>query len=518
MKKNVILTGTIVISFIWMIFVLNTSVMGQNEVIRETRDLPSFNQIDVGGAFEVFLTIGEPQKVEVEAKQNALEKISTEVNNNKLVISSNRISSNTPLNIYITVPSLSHIEAHGAAQVTGENGIKAEMFEINASGAASMELILDVTTLRSEASGAADVELSGKAKQHSMEVSGAATLDARKLESETADADVSGAGTARVNAKNVTGHTSGAGEIISDEGYWDKSDESEEIVVDIDEDGDTTYIHVPGTGIIVTENDDSVKVRVGNRVIIIDDDGNVKTKHFQSHKFNGHWAGFDLGINGYVTPEFNMNFPKEYEYMDLRMEKSTAVNLNFYEQNIPLSKNQKWGMITGLGLGFNNYRFMRQTRLSMDSSTLVGYIDQDINIRKSKLTAMYLSVPLLFEFQTAPAYHKNGFHINLGMVVSARLSSHTKIYYDELNTEFDVTRYNPETGQYDVVFTATSPNEPKEHDYGDWFLQPFKFEATARIGWNFLNFWANYSLNTMFREWKGPELYPWSAGITLVCF
>jgi hypothetical protein len=213
-----------------------------------------------------------------------------------------------------------------------------------------------------------------------------------------------------------------------------------------------------------------------------------------------------------------MNFPKEYEYLDLRMEKSVAVNLNFFEQNIPLAKNQKWGMITGLGLTFNNFKFLRPTRLSMDSSALEGYLAQDISIRKSKLTAMYLTLPVLFEFQTAPAYHKNGFHINLGVIVGARLSSHTKVYYDELNEPFNLTQYNPETGLYDVVFTTVSPNDPKEHRYGDWFLQPFKFDATARIGWNFLNFWADYSLNTLFRKGKGPELYPWSAGITLVCF
>ncbi|MCU0370286.1 MAG: outer membrane beta-barrel protein, partial [Bacteroidales bacterium] len=185
---------------------------------------------------------------------------------------------------------------------------------------------------------------------------------------------------------------------------------------------------------------------------------------------------------------------------------------------IPLAKNQKWGIVTGLGLTFNDYKFLRPTRLSMDSSALIGYLDEDINIRKSKLSAMYLSLPVLFEFQTAPCYKKNGFHINAGMIVSARLSSHTKKYYDELNTEFNVTKYNPETDQYEVVYTAISPNDPKEHHYGDWFLQPFKFEATVRIGWNFLNFWANYSLNTMFREGRGPELYPWSAGITLLCF
>jgi len=421
MKKNNILKGTFVLSFFWMVFLLNTAVLGQNEIIRETRDLPAFDQIDVGGAFEVSLTIGEPQKVEVEARQKTIGQIATEVKGTKLVISSNRIGSNTPLNIYITVPALSRLEAHGAANVNSENIIKADMLSIEVSG---------------------------------------------------------------------------AGEINSD----------------------TTYIHVPGTGVVITESDDSVKVKVGNRVIIINEDGEVRTKRCKEPKFNGHWAGVDIGFNGYVNPDFNMNFPKEYEYMDLRMEKSIAVNLNFLEQNIPFSKNQKWGMVTGLGLSFNDYRFMRPTRLSMDSSQLIGYLDQNISIRKSKLSVMYLTLPVLFEFQTAPIYHKNGFHINVGMVIGARLSSHTKKYYNELNSEFHITQYNPETGVYDDVFIAFSPNDPKEHHYGDWFLQPFKFDATARIGWNFLNFWANYSLNTLFRKGKGPELYPWSAGITLVCF
>jgi len=517
MKKNYVFKGTIILSFFWMIFVLNTSVMGQNEVIRETRDLPSFDKIEVGGAFEVSLTIGQPQKVEVEARQKAIGQINTEVKNSKLVISSNRIKTNTPLKLYITMPALSGLEAHGAAEVDGENMIKADMLSIEVSGAASVDLELEVNTLRSEVSGAADLELSGKAQQHSTNVSGAASLDARDLETVTTDADVSGAATANVTGKNVTGQSSGAAELNANNEEWVTS-ESDQIIVEKDEDSDTTYIHVPGTGIIITEGDDSVKVTVGNRVIIINEDGEVRTKRCKKPKFNGHWAGVDIGFNGYVTPDFNMNFPKEYEYLDLRMEKSIAVNLNFFEQNIPFSKNRKWGMLTGLGLSFNEYRFMRPTRLSMDSSQLIGYLDQDISIRKSKLSVMYLTLPLLFEFQTAPIYNKDGFHINIGMVVGARLSSHTKKYYNEMNTEFNVAQYNPETGLYDVIFTAMSPNDTKEHNYDDWFLQPFKFDATARIGWNFLNFWATYSLNTMFRKDKGPELYPWSAGITLVGF
>ncbi len=517
MKTNNLFRIALFCAIVGSLLFPRINVFGQNEVVRETRDVPAFDKIDIGGAFEVTVTFGEPQKLEVESKQKAIADITTEVKDSRLIVGSNKVRNNTPLNLYISVPSLSALELHGAADLKGINPLKADMLTIAISGAASADLELDVETLRTEASGASDLDLTGKATHHSTIVSGAASINAKKLITETTDADVSGAGSAHVNAKDVTGNTSGAGEIYSEDSEQD-TEVVEQTIVEIDDDGDTTYIKVPGTKIEVTEDGDTVRVRVGNRVIIVDEDGDVTTERIRHRKFNGHWAGFDIGLNGYVTPDFNMNFPKEYEYLDLRMEKSIAVNLNFFEQNIPLAKNQKWGMVTGLGLTFNDYKFMRPTRLSMDSSALIGYLDQDINIRKSKLSAMYLSLPLLIEFQTAPIYRKNGFHINLGVIASARLSSHTKKYYDELNTEFNVTRYNPETGLYEVEFTAMSPNDPKEHHYGDWFLQPFKFEATARIGWNFLNFWANYSLNTMFREGKGPELYPWSAGISLLCF
>ncbi len=500
-----------------LIAIFAGTVFAQKEIIRETRDLAPFDEVEIGGAFEAKITMGEPQKVEVESWQKEIANIETEVRDNTLILSSKGISGNAPLKVFITVPSLSRIGGHGAADIESTNTIKADMLNLEVSGAASVDLILEVQTLRSNVSGAADLDLSGTAQHHSSTVSGAATLNAKALKTTTTDAEVSGAATARVNADEVTGKTSGAGEIYSDDKSWEKKSD-EKVIVQIDDDNDTVYVNIPGTGVTVYEGDDSVKIRVGNRVIIVDDEGNVRTRHHKWPKFNGHWAGFDIGFNGYVNKDFNMNFPKEYEYMDLRMEKSIAVNLNVFEQNIPLAKNQKWGMITGLGMSFNDYRFLHPTRLSMDESTLQGYRYEDISIRKSKLSMYYLTVPVLFEFQTAPAYHKNGFHINVGVLVNARLSSHTKVYYNELNTDFQLAQYDPETGQYEVAFSGISPNDPKEHHYGDWFLQPFKFDATARIGWNFLNFWANYSLNGMFREGRGPELHPWAAGITLVCF
>ncbi len=512
------------ILFIALLFSFTASVnaqfvKGNKNVVKEKRETGEFQNIEVGGAFHVYLLQGEASSVEVEADENLQPQITMNVNKNTLKIHSKGIRNATKLNIYITNPVFEKIDASGASEINGKNKIQGNMMEVTASGAADVNLDIDVKTLHTVISGAATVQLSGKAGNHSTEVSGAGTLKAQNLISEKTYADASGAGDIKINSSGeIIGNESGAGKISTKGISGNTNIRQNEVIVHSNNNGDTTRVRIPGLNVEVGDDQDSVKVRVGSREMIVDEDGNVKYRRCHRTRFNGNWAGVDIGFNGFVNSDFNSNLPKEDEYLDLRMEKSIAVGLNFFEQNIPLSKNKKWGMLTGLGLSFNNYHFKNDTRLNMDSSALIGYIDQGIGIRKSKLTAMYLNVPLLFEFQTNGWHNRHSFHLGLGMIAGARLASWTKKYYEEFNKQFDVTLYNPETGNYDVAFTAISPNHNKVHDYGDWFLRPFKLDATVRIGWGFINLFATYSVNSMFRDGKGPELYPWTAGICLVNF
>lgn len=500
---------------------LNGSAQGSKEVIKQERDLPAFTGISVGGAFEVYLTQGEPQEVVVETQANYSENIVTDVDGSVLNISSKGLKNVKELNIYITAPKLKMLDVSGAAEVRGQNLIVAEHLQLSGSGASEVSLEIQCTTLETSVSGASEMKLTGRAKQHTGDVSGAASLYARDLHTEKSTMTVSGAASAMVNAtEEISGDVSGAGDLKYTGNPVNNLLHSRSAEVYAG-DSDSVRIKVIGMDIQVDERSDTVTIRAGNRLVIINEDGDVKYKKSKKHKFNGHWAGFDIGLNGYVNGDYNMNFRDEeenYEYLDLRMEKSIAIGLNFFEQNIRLSKNQKWGMLTGLGLGFNNYRFLKPTRLSMDSSSLQGYLHEDISIRKSKLSVMYLTVPLLFEFQTNPWCNKSSFHFGAGMVMGTRLLSHTKIYYNELNKDHTLTRWDPETQQYVAAFTATSPNGPKTKNYDDWFLNPFKFDATVRVGWGVVNLFATFSVNTLFRQDKGPELYPWSAGISLVNF
>ncbi len=113
------------------------------------------------------------------------------------------------------------------------------------------------------------------------------------------------------------------------------------------------------------------------------------------------------------------------------------------------------------------------------------------------------------------AIKKNDFYISAGLIGSLRINSHSKRYYDELNKEFDVLQYDKQTQDFVKIGTATSPDYPKVKKFDDFYLNPFRLDATARIGWGRVNLFATYALTPMFRKNKGPELYPWSIGIVL---
>lgn len=496
---------------------------GNKTVTIEKRELPSFNSLDIGGALSVYIEISEEQEVIIETDENLQDNVKAEVKDGILFIKSSTIKNPTKLNAFIKMTDVEFIKASGATDVKSESLIVADELKIVASGATSVNLSVDVQYLESIVSGAADLTLSGKATTHQLEVSGAGSILAKSMVTSKSMYNVSGASDASLNVTDeLIGEKKGAASIsyignpMKSVIASGKSEKTTNYTVYSDNYYDSVKVRVGGIRVEVYEGDDSVRVVIGDRELRVDDEGNVRFGRTKRQRFNGHWAGFELGLNGYLNTDHNQSFPKEYEYLDLKMTKSIAVNINFFEQNVALSKNHKWGMVTGLGMEWHNYRWNRSTRLNQDSSFLIGYIDQGISIRKTKLTTFHLTVPVLFEFQTNNRHKKNSFHVGAGMVMGARLSSHTKKYYNELNKDFEITRYNPASDQYEVVYTATSPNYSKAKNYDDFFLQPFKFDATVRIGWGFINLYATYSVNQMFKKDKGPELYPWTIGITIL--
>ncbi len=231
-------------------------------------------------------------------------------------------------------------------------------------------------------------------------------------------------------------------------------------------------------------------------------------------KYNGHWAGIEIGISGYVTPDFNMNFNPAYPYMNMNTARSLTVNFNPFELNVNLYKNH-FGFTTGLGIQISNYYFTGNYIMLKDSTALVAYKVQDsqgnfVNLKVNKMVVSYINLPLFFEYQTNPYRRLSSFHISLGVIAGVRIGSYTKqIYTNKEETYFLVDDKGNKIAAYDLEHHVV-------RDRGAYHLNSFKLDAAFRIGWSHLNLFSTYSLTHMFQKNQGPELYPFTVGITLL--
>jgi hypothetical protein len=508
-------------------------VSGKGEIVKQERQVGHFDAIDIGGGQEVVLLQGDDYSVVIETNANLLDQIDVVLKNTTLSFEYNKIKRYDELKFYITSPDFKVIKASGASEVMSPETLKGEDLEIIANGASEVKLKLDYNSVVTKATGASEVKLEGKATSHVIEASGASEVKAKEFVTESTVASASGASEVFVNtSSNLTYDISGASEVKylnTPESLTVRSNTGEKNIVIINDTirkaevytySDTTTVKVGGLNVEVIDSD-TTRVTVGRHTIIVDEDGNVSYEKCKVKRFNGHWGGVELGINGYVTPDFNTDWGVENDYLNLQYEKSMAVNLNLYEQNIALNKAKNMGFVTGIGMAWVNYRFNSTTYLTPDNSQINGYYmvnqnGQNLSVRKTKLTAMYITVPFMYEIQTKNTNRFKRFHFGVGVLGSARVRTHTKIYFNNANETYYLQ--DPGTGIVDEQ-SYNTPNASQRNivkNYNSFHMQPFKFEGMVRIGFSVINLWANVGLNQLFVKDRGPELYTWSAGITIV--
>jgi len=262
-----------------------------------------------------------------------------------------------------------------------------------------------------------------------------------------------------------------------------------------EENGDTTRVKLGSQGFSLIEGKDGTTINIvemdedQDQEELIEDDGRPEKK-----KFKPHYAGFDIGLNGYMAPGYQMALPAGAGYMNLNTGRSWNFNWNFLDYGFGFGTD-KIGLVTGLGLEWTNYVFDGQNSIAKNDvdGTIESYIPLNADaITKSKLGMFYLKAPLMLEIQI-PVGGKN-IHISGGLTGGIKVSSKTKIKY------------------------LINGEKSKENTRGDYNLSPLRYGAEVRIGYRALNLFATYYLTPLFEPNMGPELYPFTIGLTLIDF
>ena len=448
-----------------------------------------YSKIVVGKQINIEIKQDSSSYIEVLTTDFDISKLNYSVKDMTLFIDVKGYKNNF-VDIELGSPIIKQIKASGACDITGNGTINGESLYLELSGATSANLDLKYQKLIIKQSGASDSKISGNIDSLYLNLSGASSFDGFDTKNAYASVQASGASDVKLNPDStLAADISGASSLKYKKEPANKKINSKESV----------WISYDDKGVYVSEDEDTVKINLGNgrsEIIIVDGDDGVRVEKRRSRcksHFKGNWAGLELGVNGYLNNIGGLDMPKGYEFLELKYEKSTNFNINFFQQSFNIAGN-KFGLVTGLGIQWYNYRFSNDIVLKADSSVIYGYHDNQSSKSyiKSKLTASYLVLPLLLEFQTNPHHNSRSFHISAGVIGGIRLGSHSK-----------------------QVYTENGSGKTKPKTYDSFYLQPFRLDGTMRIGWGPLNLYANYSIIEMFRKDRGPELYPFTIGLIL---
>lgn len=174
-------------------------VEGNGRVVTEERNVSDFNGIDISNAFEVILKQGSSESLTIEADDNLLELIVTEVRGGVLKIYSEKnIRHPKSLKIFLTFKEIDYIDISGAVELTSDGKLTFDKLEIDGSGASEIDLELSANRLDIDFSGASEIDLKGKVTKVNIDISGASEISAYDLETDFMNLDISGAGEARV--------------------------------------------------------------------------------------------------------------------------------------------------------------------------------------------------------------------------------------------------------------------------------------------------------------------------------
>ena len=170
------------------------SIKGSGTVKTENRTISEkFTGVDVSSAIEVTIEQADKTEVIVEADDNLLNTIKTEVKNGKLIISNESYVNirNGVRKVTVTMPTIDYLESSSASSITSRNTIKGNQLFIKTSSAGSAKLDIEMEAVTSKSSSGSSIELKGLAMQLDSQASSGSTTKCFKLLTNSVVADAS---------------------------------------------------------------------------------------------------------------------------------------------------------------------------------------------------------------------------------------------------------------------------------------------------------------------------------------
>lgn len=216
MQRSLILTSGLVVALsIGLSGCGVFGVRGSGDLITESRDVAGFDEIILEGSGTVLVSVTGEESLDIEAEDNLMPLLTSEVEDGRLILGSREaISPTRGIRYMVTVASLSGLSIQGSGEID-VFGVEADTLEVVISGSGEMVLTdMTVGDFLVRISGSGDLIAAGSAADLNITVSGSGAYAGEDLLSGTATVVVSGSGNVVVNASDrLDAAVSGSGDI-----------------------------------------------------------------------------------------------------------------------------------------------------------------------------------------------------------------------------------------------------------------------------------------------------------------
>jgi Putative auto-transporter adhesin, head GIN domain len=172
------------------------AVRGSGNVVAEDRAVSGFDRVTVSGSGELTVVQGSEEALTIEADDNLLPLIRSEVDNGRLWIGARNVNlrPTTTIRYRLKVKNLSELLLSGAVNANADS-LKADRLILKISGAGNITVgHVETRTLSTEIAGEGNMSAAGQADRQVINISGSGSHHAAELKCARAEVHIGGSG------------------------------------------------------------------------------------------------------------------------------------------------------------------------------------------------------------------------------------------------------------------------------------------------------------------------------------
>ncbi len=179
-------------------------------------EVQEFQSIRLEVPGNLHLTQDEQQSVRIETTDNIFEYLSVDINDGKMVISSNNYLWFTrPIDIYVSMNEIENLTISGSGSITGQSMIITDSLKISIKGSGFFDLDLTTQNLQTIVQGSGRANLKGTTNTNSVIIEGSGSIHAFDFLTEITNVRISGSGSVEIiTSKQLDIDITGSGVVL----------------------------------------------------------------------------------------------------------------------------------------------------------------------------------------------------------------------------------------------------------------------------------------------------------------